>query len=88
MKGKRDDNRAAALHYTESLPAPLVVASGRGAVAEAIRRIARESGVPIVTDPDLSASLLELDPGSLIPESLYGVVAELLVFVRGLSRAQ
>ena len=88
MKGKRDDNRAVALHYTESLPAPLVVASGRGAVAEAIRRIARENGVPVVADPDLSASLLELDPGSLIPESLYEVVAELLVFVRGLSRAQ
>jgi flagellar biosynthesis protein len=88
MRGKRDDNRAAALHYTENLPAPLVVASGRGAVADAIRRIARESGVPIVTDAELSASLLELDPGSLIPENLYEVVAELLVFVRGLSRAQ
>ena len=78
---------AVALHYNEDLPAPMVVASGRGAVAEAIERIARESGVPVVADPDLAASLIELDVNTLIPESLYEVIANLLVFVRGLSAA-
>ena len=73
---------AVALHYTEDLPAPLILASGRGAVAEAIMRIARESGVPIVARPEIAASLMELDVNSLIPESLYEVVAQLLVFVR------
>ena len=75
---------AVALHYNEDLPAPMLVASGRGAVAEVITRIARESGVPVVADPDLAASLIELDVNTLIPESLYEVIASLLVFVRGL----
>lgn len=75
---------AVALHYNEDLPAPIVVASGRGALAEVITRIARESGVPVVADPGLAASLIELDVNTLIPESLYEVIATLLVFVRGL----
>jgi len=75
---------AVALHYNEDLPAPIVVASGRGALAEAITRIARESGVPVVADPELASSLIELDVNVLIPESLYEVIASLLVFVRGL----
>ncbi len=77
-------DRAVALHYTEDLPAPIVLASGRGALAEAIARIARETGVPLVADPELADSLMRLDVNTLIPESLYGVIAELLVFVRNL----
>ena len=76
--------RAVALHYNEDLPAPLVVAAGRGAVAEAILRIARESGVPVVADEILVDALLELDVSTLIPESLYEVIAQLLVFVGNL----
>jgi flagellar biosynthesis protein len=79
--------KAVALHYNEDLPAPIVVASGRGALAEVITRIARESGVPVVSDAELAASLIELDVNTLIPESLYEVIASLLVFVRGLSPA-
>jgi type III secretion system FlhB-like substrate exporter len=75
---------AVALHYDEDLPAPIVLASGKGVFAEAITRIARENGVPLVADPDLAASLIELDINTLIPESLYEVIANLLVFVSGL----
>ena len=75
---------AVALQYTEELPAPIVVASGRGRLAEAIKRIARESGVTVVADPALAETLIELDVNTLIPESLYEVVAGLLVFVRNL----
>lgn len=75
---------AVALHYDEDLPAPIVLASGRGVLAQAITRIARESGVPLVADPELAASLIELNVNTLIPESLYEVIASLLVFVRGL----
>ena len=75
---------AVALQYNETLPAPLVIAAGRGAVAQAIMRVARESGVPLVADTALAASLIELDVNTLIPESLYQVIAELLVFVRDL----
>jgi flagellar biosynthesis protein len=75
---------AVALLYNDDLPAPIVLASGRGKIAEAITRIARENGVPLVADPDLAASLIELDINALIPESLYEVIAQLLIFVRGL----
>jgi flagellar biosynthesis protein len=75
---------AVALQYNESLPAPMVVASGRGALAAAITRIARETGVTIVADADLAGTLIHLDVNTLIPESLYEVIAELLVFVRSL----
>lgn len=77
-------NTAVALQYTEDLPAPLVLAAGRGRLAEAIVRIARESGVILVEDPLLADSLAHLDVNTLIPESLYEVVAELLAFVRNL----
>ena len=77
-------NTAVALQYTEDLPAPLVLAAGRGRLAEAIGRIARESGVILVEDPLLADSLAHLDVNTLIPESLYEVVAELLAFVRNL----
>ena len=77
-------NMAVALQYNEDLPAPLVLAVGRGRLAEAIVRIARESGVILVEDPLLADSLAHLDVNTLIPESLYEVVAELLAFVRNL----
>jgi flagellar biosynthesis protein len=73
---------AVALQYTEDLPAPIVLASGRGRMAEAIARIARESGVSVVADPALADSLIQLEVNTLIPESLYEVIARLLVFVR------
>jgi flagellar biosynthesis protein len=75
---------AVALHYNEELPAPIVLASGRGELAKAIARIAAENGVPLVADPGLAASLIELDVNTFIPEELYEVIASLLVFLRGL----
>ncbi len=78
---------AVALYYNEDLPAPMVVASGRGALAGVIERVAREHGVPVVADPDLAESLIELDVATLIPEHLYPVIANLLVFVRGVAAA-
>jgi len=78
------EDRAVAIHYTKDLPAPIVLASGRGRMAEAIIRIARESGVTLVADPDLADALIPLEVNSFIPESLYEVIASLLVFVRDL----
>ena len=77
-------DKAAALRYSSELPAPIVVASGRGALATAIKSIAREHGIALVADPELAETLVALDVGTLIPESLYAVIAEILVFVRGL----
>ena len=76
--------KAAALRYSEELPAPIVLASGRGALAALIKNIAKENGIALVEDPQLVETLLVLDVGSLIPESLYSAIAEILVFVRSL----
>jgi type III secretion system FlhB-like substrate exporter len=76
--------KAAALRYTEDLPAPIVVAAGKGALAALIKKIAKENGVVLVENPELADTLLSLEVGSLIPESLYAVIAEILAFVRTL----
>ncbi len=81
-------DRAVALQYNDDLPAPLVVAAGMGATAQAIARIAREAGVPLVVNEAVADSLLQLDVGTLIPENLYAVIAEILVFVSGLDASQ
>ncbi len=77
--------KAVAVQYTEQLPAPIVIAKGRGALAERIKEIAREHNVHIMSEPDLTDALIELPLGSLIPEEFYGVIAEILVYVRTLS---
>ena len=75
-------DRAVAVRYAEGLPAPMIVASGRGALAVAIRDVAAEAGVAIVEDAPLAEALSVLDPGTLVPPELYEVIAKLLVFVR------
>lgn len=77
--------KAVAIHYTEELPAPIILAKGRGALAERIEEIAREHNVHITSEPDLADALIELPLGSLIPEEFYRVIAEILVYIRTLS---
>jgi flagellar biosynthesis protein len=77
--------KAAAVTYIHDLPAPLVVAKGRGQLAERIVEIARENGVTIVVDGELADRLIEIDAGDFIPEELYAAIAEVLVFAMRLS---
>jgi flagellar biosynthesis protein FlhB len=73
---------AVALSYDGSHPAPIVVAKGQDLVAKQIRRIAEESGVPIVPDPPLARSLHKsVEIGQMIPAELYAAVAQVLAFV-------
>jgi len=73
---------AVALSYDGSHPAPIVVAKGQDLVAKQIRRIAEESGVPIVPDPPLARSLhASVEIGQMIPAELYAAVAQVLAFV-------
>jgi type III secretion system FlhB-like substrate exporter len=74
--------KAAAIQYTEDLPAPIVLAKGKGLLAKRIKEIALEQGVQIVDQPELADALVELPLGSLIPEEFYRIVAEILIFVR------
>lgn len=73
--------KAVALMYDPDNQAPQVVASGKGAVADRIIETAKESQVPLYKDTNLTDTLLKLDIGDCIPPELYGVVAEILVYV-------
>jgi flagellar biosynthesis protein len=66
--------------------APLVIASGRGPVAEEILRIADENKIPMYEDPELAKLLTKLELDTEIPAELYTLVAEVLFFVYKLDR--
>ncbi len=86
MKSKDQKiKKAVALRYDRLKEnAPRVVASGKGYKAEKILEVAGEAEVPIYEDPTLVDMLSCLDIGSEIPEELYSIVAEVLVFVYSL----
>jgi len=71
--------RAIALQY-DGENAPTVTATGEGAIAEEIIRIAKEHGVPLREDAILAAFLSELDLGDEIPPLLYRVIAEVIAY--------
>lgn len=72
---------AVALSYEEGDQAPKILATGKGYVAEKIIEAAKEENVPVHKDETLAATLSKLEIGDYIPKELYGVVAEILVFV-------
>jgi flagellar biosynthesis protein FlhB len=73
------DHIAVAVKYDrEADAAPVVIAKGERLLAERIKQVARESGVPIYRDLALARALNELPEGEEIPEALYEAVAELL----------
>lgn len=74
--------RAVALKYDpKNGDAPTVVATGKGLVAENIVNTAKENNVYIKEDSTLASALSTLDLGSEIPEFLYDVVAEIVLFI-------
>jgi flagellar biosynthetic protein FlhB len=82
------DHFAVALQYTPGQAAPRVVAKGRNHLAETIKRIARESRVPVLENKPLARALYRgVKLGALVPESLYQAVAEVLAYVYRLRKA-
>ncbi len=63
------------------MPAPFVVAKGKGALAERMLEIAGEYGIEIVRDGALTESLFLVESGDVIPEELFEIVATLLAYV-------
>lgn len=74
---------AVALRYdTASMDAPVVVAKGPDLLAQQIRTIAGEHGVPVVHRPELARALYKaVDVGKAVPEILFVAVAEVLAMV-------
>lgn len=78
---------AIALRYdVDRDKAPLIIASGRGPVADEILRIAEENKIPLYEDPELAKLLSKLELDVEIPPELYTLVAEVLFFVYRLDR--
>jgi len=78
---KNTNKTAVALSYEAGDQAPKILATGKGYVAEKIIEVAKEENVPVHKDEKLAATLSKLEIGDYIPKELYGVVAEILVFV-------
>lgn len=73
---------AVALKYRQDQDvAPMVVATGKGVLAQAILKKAAEAGIPIHPDSELADMLSEVEVGDSIPEELYEVVAQIMAMV-------
>lgn len=74
---------AVALVYDpDKAAAPVVIAMGQRKVAQRIKAIAREAGVPTIENKPLARALLRsAQVGMTIPPELYVAVAEILAFV-------
>ena len=79
MKDSQETLRAIALQY-DGENAPLVTASGEGAIAEEILRISREHNIPLREDALLAELLSDLNLGEEIPPMLYRVIAEVIAY--------
>ncbi len=76
------DLKAVALRYREKEDyAPVVLAKGRGYLAEAILALARQAGVPVLEEPELLQLLENVEVGEYIPPEAYTLAAEVIAFL-------
>jgi flagellar biosynthesis protein len=72
--------QAVALGYKPGMPAPRVLAQGKGELAQAIVDRAKSLGIPTRTEPSLVAFLMELDLNAWVPPELFAAVAQVLAW--------
>lgn len=73
---------AVALRYEkEHDQAPVVIAKGRGLIAEQIEALAEENGIVIEANPLLAEALSQVELDDAIPLALYEAVATVVSFV-------
>ena len=79
---------AVALKYeSATMRAPRVIAKGQDIMAQRIKEIALEFGIPLVERPPLARALYRMcNIGDEIPEQFYSAVAEILAYVYKLAR--
>ena len=79
--------KAVALRYDPvEDAAPVLVAKGKGYLAERIIQLAREHGIYVHDDPILVELLMEVELDEAIPPQLYQVVARVLAMVYRVNR--
>jgi flagellar biosynthetic protein FlhB len=66
--------------------APVVVAKGERVMAEKLREIAKEEGIPVMRNVGLAQALMKVEVDDIIPEDLYETVAEVLNWVYKLKK--
>jgi flagellar biosynthetic protein FlhB len=81
---------AVALRYVQGQDAaPTVIARGRGVTAEAIREVAAELNVPMLSYPELTRAIYYTTrAGQFVREDLYLAVATVLAFVFNIDAAR
>ena len=79
---------AVALVYDrKKMAAPRVVAKGADFIAQKIKQVAREAGVPLVENVPLARTLFKtVKVGQSVPRALYQAIAEVLAYVYRLRR--
>ncbi len=77
---KKEINKAVALSYKFGDLAPKILAKGEGKLADKILNIAKEKDIPIYSDKDVVEGLMALPTNSYIPEALYKVIADIIVW--------
>jgi len=78
---------AVALKYDRSMQSPKVVAMGADLLAQRIKKIATEAGIPLVENVPLARGLFKsAEVGDEIPLELYQAVAEVLAYVYSLKK--
>lgn len=72
---------AVALQYDpDTMPAPKVLAKGADVLAQRIREIARDNGIPIIENPPLARALFDnVDWDETIPGEYYKAVAQIMM---------
>jgi flagellar biosynthesis protein len=74
--------KAVALKYApDKSSAPVLIAKGKGHIAETILQKAKENGIPVQEDASLVEVLSKLNLDQEIPPELYQLVAEVLSFI-------
>lgn len=81
---------AVAIKYdAKKMDAPLVIAKGKDLLAQRIREVAAEHGIPIVEKKPLARALYAtVKVGHPIPVDMYEAVAEILAYVYRLSKGR
>jgi len=77
-----EERTVVALRYDiEKDAAPVILAAGRGKMAEDIMDMAEENSIPFYEDKGLADLLLKLEIDTEVPPELFVLVAEVLAFV-------
>jgi flagellar biosynthesis protein len=87
LPGDSSPATAVALRYAEGDAAPVVIAKGRGVLADEIVRRARDAGIFVHDSRELVALLMQVDLDVRIPPALYLAVAELLAWLARVDRS-